>query len=160
MPGYIPELREATSADSDLCLEIKRLSFGDYVDQIWGWDEGLQRRLHEKDFEPEKFKIVHLDGQDIGLLSVREEGNSIWIGQVYILPIHQNKGHGTRLIQNVIAEADRACKSVKLQVLKINPARKLYERLGFVVTGTNGPHHVMERTLSQSARRTASKRSL
>ena len=143
MAGHIPQLRETTAADSDLCLEIKRKSFGDYVDQIWGWDEGLQRRLHVKDFEPGKFKIVHLDGQDIGLLSVREEGNRFWISQIYILPIHQNKGYGTRLIQNVIAEADRAGKSVKLQVLKINPARKLYERLGFVVTGTNGAHHVM-----------------
>ena len=152
MAGYIPQLRDATEADSDLCFEIKRQSFGDYINEIWGWDEGLQRRLHIKDFDPSKIRIVHVEGQAIGLLSIREEGNSLWIGQIYILPIHQNRGYGTRLIQNVITTADQGGKTVKLQVLKINPARKLYERLGFITTGTNGPHHVMERSASGSAR--------
>jgi GNAT superfamily N-acetyltransferase len=145
-------LRDTVEADSELCFQIKKKSFGNYIEEIWGWDEGVQRQLHEKDFEPGKFKIVQLDEIDIGLLGVRVEGTSLWVGQIYILPLHQNRGYGTRLIRDVIAEADRQGKTVKLQVLKTNPARKLYDRLGFLVTGTNGPHHVMERPLSESVR--------
>jgi GNAT superfamily N-acetyltransferase len=152
MANQKPQLREADLSDSDLCFEIKRKAFGDYIEEIWGWNEQLQRQLHDKDFEPGKFKIVHLDGQDIGVLGVRPEGNSLWISKIYILPLHQNRGYGTRLIREVVAEADRQGKSVKLQVLKINLAKKLYDRLGFVITGTNGPHHVMERPVSASAR--------
>jgi ribosomal protein S18 acetylase RimI-like enzyme len=85
-------------------------------------------------------------------LGIRPEGNSLWISKIYILPLYQNRGYGTRLIREVIAEGDRQGKSVKLQVLKINLAKKLYDRLGFVITGTNGPHHVMERPCSASAR--------
>ncbi len=152
MPDHTPQLRQVTAADSDLAFAIKKKSFGGYTDEVWGWDEGLQRRLHDRDFESERFQIVHLAGQDIGLLGLRAEGSSLWIGQIYILPIHQNKGYGTRLIQDVITEANQSGQSVKLQVLKINPARELYERLGFVITGTNGPHHVMEHAVSRSAR--------
>lgn len=146
MAERIPILREATEADRELTFEIKKKAFGEYIEEIWGWEESVQRALHNKDFEPERYQIVQLDGQDIGLLGVRSEGDSLWISQIYILPIHQNKGYGTRIIQRVIADAEGEGKSIKLQVLKINPARKLYERLGFVVTGTDGPHHVMERS--------------
>lgn len=158
MMERIPQLRDATADDSELCFEIKKKAFGVYIDEIWGWDEGMQRRLHEKDFDSSQFRIIQLQGQNIGLLGVRVEGNSLWVSQIYVLPIHQNKGYGTRIIQGVIGEAEREGRSVKLQVLKINPARKLYERLGFVVTGTNGPHHVMEHALSQSARSTAERK--
>jgi GNAT superfamily N-acetyltransferase len=152
MQQRIPQLRDATAADRDLCFEIKKKAFGNYVDEIWGWEEGVQRRLHDKDFVPDQCRIVTLNSQNVGLLVISTEGNSLWINQIYILPIHQNRGYGTRIIQGVIGEADQVGKTVKLQVLKINPAKKLYERLGFTVTGTNGPHHVMERALVQSVR--------
>jgi GNAT superfamily N-acetyltransferase len=152
MAQHTPVLRPATEADSDLCFQIKKKAFGDYIKEIWGWDEGMQRRLHEKDFEHSRFRIIQLEDQDIGLLSVRTEGDSLWISQIYILPLHQNHGYGTRMIHEVIHDADQQQKTVKLQVLKINPARKLYDRLGFIVTGTNGPHHVMERAVAASAR--------
>jgi hypothetical protein len=35
---------------------------------------------------------------------------------------------------------------VRLQVLKVNPARQLYERLGFCVTGGDEFRHQMERS--------------
>jgi GNAT superfamily N-acetyltransferase len=152
MNEHIPTLRDTTEADSELCFQIKKKSFGDYIEEIWGLDEGVQRRFHEKDFEPSKFRIVQLGDLDIGLLGVRAGGNSMWVGQTYILPLHQNQGYGTHLIRDVISEAELQGKTVKLQVLKTNPARRLYDRLGFLVTGTNGPHHVMERPLSESVR--------
>jgi ribosomal protein S18 acetylase RimI-like enzyme len=48
------------------------------------------------------------------------------------------------LIRQVIREAGPS--PVTLQVLKTNPrARKLYERLGFHVTGRSGTHDFMRR---------------
>lgn len=151
MTTRVPLLRDATRADADLCFRIKKQAFGEYVDEVWGWDEGLQRRLHDRDYDEAVVKVVQVDGKDIGYLVVTDDGTSVWVGQIYILPLFQNRGFGTRLVRDVIRGADAVGKSVKLQVLKINPARNLYERLGFVVTGTNGPHHVMERPVTRSA---------
>jgi len=46
----------------------------------------------------------------------------------------QRQGIGSRVIRAVIDEATRERKAVTLSVVKINPARRLYERLGFSVT--------------------------
>ncbi|MBW4512743.1 MAG: GNAT family N-acetyltransferase [Scytonematopsis contorta HA4267-MV1] len=48
-----------------------------------------------------------------------------------LLPEYQCLGIGTQLIQSVISQAKSLNKPVVLHVLKINPAKSLYERLGF-----------------------------
>ena len=52
---------------------------------------------------------------------------------------------GTHLVQQVIALSEQRRIPVQLQVLKVNPARQLYERLGFRVTGGDEYRHFMER---------------
>ncbi|HCK11816.1 MAG TPA: hypothetical protein DHW45_18215 [Candidatus Latescibacteria bacterium] len=42
---------------------------------------------------------------------------------ICILPIHQNRGYETQLIQEASSKSKRTGRSVKLQVLEINPAR-------------------------------------
>jgi len=44
------------------------------------------------------------------------------------------QGIGSRVMRAVIDEAAYEGKAVTLGVMKINPARRLYERLGFSVT--------------------------
>ena len=41
MADHIPSLRPATDQDSDLCFDIKKKAFGEYVEEIWGWDEDV-----------------------------------------------------------------------------------------------------------------------
>jgi RimJ/RimL family protein N-acetyltransferase len=59
----------------------------------------------------------------------------------------QRQGIGTSVIQQVLDEARRSGKPVALQVLKVNPARRLYERLGFSVTGENETLYFMKATV-------------
>ena len=53
--------------------------------------------------------------------------------QIQLAPSLQGQGFGAQIIQSVISEARDAGASLKLDVLKVNPARRLYERLGFTV---------------------------
>ncbi len=53
--------------------------------------------------------------------------------QIQIAPALQGQGLGTALLLECIAQARAAGKDITLHVLKANPARRLYERLGFVV---------------------------
>jgi len=46
----------------------------------------------------------------------------------------QRKGIGTEVMKRLIGEAAQVHQTVRLNVVKINPARRLYERLGFRVT--------------------------
>jgi ribosomal protein S18 acetylase RimI-like enzyme len=63
---------------------------------------------------------------------------------IEVLPDWQGKGIGTTVIQRMIEGAQKAEKPFRLQVFKVNPARKLYERLGFIKTGETETHIQME----------------
>jgi GNAT superfamily N-acetyltransferase len=56
------------------------------------------------------------------------------LGQLFVDAPHQRKGIGTEVLRGIIEEASRRRLPVRLAVVKINPSRKLYERLGFRVT--------------------------
>jgi GNAT superfamily N-acetyltransferase len=66
-------------------------------------------------------------------LTMREHVVATW-GQLFILPAHQGQGVGRHLVENLIAEAAHAGLPIRLRVLRVNPARLFYEKLGFVVT--------------------------
>lgn len=53
--------------------------------------------------------------------------------QIQLAPSLQGRGLETQLLDEIIREARSARASIRLGVLKVNPARRLYERLGFVV---------------------------
>jgi ribosomal protein S18 acetylase RimI-like enzyme len=70
-----------------------------------------------------------------------------FLARIAILPEFQNQGIGTAILQKIIGAAPTH-KPLRLQVFKINPARRLYERLGFVKTGATRTHLCMERAAS------------
>lgn len=78
--------------------------------------------------------IVLADGQPVGLLRVHRGSRDWAILQVQLLPQYRRVGIGSRLIAEVLDEARGVGARVSLSVLKNNPARALYERLGFTVT--------------------------
>jgi GNAT superfamily N-acetyltransferase len=90
-------------------------------------------------------KVILLPDQPVGLWKVaREDWDLI---QVQLAPRLQGQGLGTQLIQSLIAEAREAGASLKLKVLRANPARHLYQRLGFVVTAET--QHGLEMRLAR-----------
>ena len=60
---------------------------------------------------------------------------SLFIDNMHVIPEAQGKGIGTWLLEQVIRDAREKKLAVTLTVLKTNPARRLYERLGFQVYG-------------------------
>jgi GNAT superfamily N-acetyltransferase len=65
------------------------------------------------------------------MLKVEEREDCIYIGDIQIDRVYRSKGIGTQLIKTAIESALIANKPIRLRVLKGNPARDLYLRLGF-----------------------------
>jgi len=61
------------------------------------------------------------------------------------MPEHRGSGVGTRLLKRVFAEADAAGKPVSIHVESYNPAKRLYDRMGFTQVGDHGVYLLMER---------------
>jgi ribosomal protein S18 acetylase RimI-like enzyme len=137
-------LRAVTAEDEDWLYELNRAALGSYVEQIWGkWDELWQRQYFHEHFDPGVSRIVVYRGQDVGILRVEERIADVAMAVIELLPAFQRMGIGTTVISEVRADAHRRHLPVVLQVFKVNPARRLYERLGFVVSGETATHYQM-----------------
>lgn len=78
-----------------------------------------------------------------------DEDDHVMVGKIELLPAFQRQGIGTLLMTRILGAAEARQVPVRLQVLRTNtPARRLYERLGFTVTGQTETHFQMERTFT------------
>ena len=140
------KLRPTTPEDAEFLYQLLKATMREYVDQTWGWDEDWQRAYFEMRFDPAKNQIIVLDNCDIGVIATEKSEDEILLSSLYILPEYQGRGIGTRLIEELLAQAFRDGLPVGLRVLKVNPARRLYERLGFVVLEEKDTHYYMKAT--------------
>lgn len=139
-------LRICQMGDKDWLFDLVRETMGDYIAQTYGqWDEEHHRARFEAAFDPNEWRIIVFGGKDAGMLQVEERPATFWISNIQIDPRLQRLGIGTTVIRSIIDDAERAGKSVTLRVFKVNPARGLYEKLGFEVSGENETHWYMEK---------------
>ena len=126
------ETRAAAPADTEFCFRLHRAAMGDVVAGIWGWDEDVQRGLHERGFTPGRRRIVRWRGRDVGMIDVRRDAGSIYLARIEIHPDFQGGGIGVRLVNALVDEAVRDGKELLLDVLAPNVrAYELYRRIGF-----------------------------
>ena len=109
-----------------------------YAERTWGTWNG------RADLDPTHDRIVQLAGRDIGLIGVDRRSDHWLLNKLYLLPEHQNQGIGGFLLERLKDDARSAQATLRLTVLEINPARRFYERHGFVLTHTIPPRHHME----------------
>lgn len=136
--------RPVTDADYEWLLRLGERTMRAYAEQTYGpWDEALVRRLFAERWRPAHSRIVVVDGQDVGRLELLPTERGVEVGSIAVVPEYQGRGLGTALLAEVLRDARRDRRVVTLRVLKVNPARRLYERLGFVVTGETATHFLM-----------------
>lgn len=145
-------LREASRDDADFLYQLHRTAMQTYVVQTWGqWDEGWQSQYFSEHFNPNACQIVVADKMDIGVISLIRRATDMFLSHVELLPAYQRQGIGTQLILALATEARQKRIPIVLQVLKVNPARRLYERLGFSITGETTTHYLMSTASTGSA---------
>lgn len=123
---------------------LAREALGPYVDEIWGWRDDEQRRLQQVWFARTQVQVIEADNEPVGCLSVVEHDDYVFVDRIALLPSVQGLGIGTHLMRLVMDGAARRSLPVRLSVLENNPARRLYERLGFRVTRVEPPRIKME----------------
>jgi GNAT superfamily N-acetyltransferase len=143
LTGYT--LRPAQMADYQFLYTLHRATIREYVAEIWGWDEAWQRDYFRQKFDPAATEIIGFDGRDIGILKLERRPDELFLALIEILPEWQGRGIGAAVILDVLAQGVQWGLPVTLQVLYNNPARFLYERLGFVLTGRTETHLTMRR---------------
>jgi GNAT superfamily N-acetyltransferase len=136
--------RPARSQDFDYC---KRIYFGEmeWIIRELHLDELAQAESFQKQWDHTQVRIITLQGADIGWVQTFTQDDSLFIAQLFIEHPHQRRGIGTEVMKRLINEAARLNQAIRLDVVKINPALQLYERLGFRISGEEDRKFYMKR---------------
>jgi predicted acetyltransferase/GNAT superfamily N-acetyltransferase len=138
-------LRSARREDFAFCRRLKHETMRWIIEQLFGWDEKRQAENFASQWRAYETRIVTYAGGDVGWLQTRPVEDAIFVASIYLDAPFHGRGIGTQVMQLVIDEARRDRKAVTLDVVKINPARRLYERLGFRTTGEDEYKFYMRR---------------
>jgi len=125
-------LRAVCLADEPFLLSLRKLTMTGHLQNANQPTDDVEHMTRIR-FHIDDARIIQCNAVDVGLLKAyRSEG--CWVVlQVQVLPDHQKQGIGSEAIKTILAIAKREKVIVRLAVLKDNQARRLYERLGFVV---------------------------
>jgi ribosomal protein S18 acetylase RimI-like enzyme len=121
----------------------------------WGWADAqreaflqLQFRAQQLHYQSQMPQAVHqivcLDDQPIGRLILATDDEVITLADIALLPEYRNRGIGSGLIRDILATAAATGRRVRLHVAIHNPARRLYDRLGFRHLAQDGINYLME----------------
>ncbi len=123
--------------------------FRDVVTSQFGqWDNDQQREFFDKKWNPSNYQIIGVDNTDAGVISVFAHTDHVWLSEIQVDPAFQNRGLGSRVVQDIVDHARAENLPVRLQVLHKNRAKELYLRLGFQEVDRTETHVKMERKSS------------
>jgi GNAT superfamily N-acetyltransferase len=118
------------------------------------WDEATKQAFLTLQYEAQRldyrarfpeasFDVVEWDGEPVGRLYVDRSGGETHLIDITLLPDHQGRGLGSTLLKSLLQESAATGHPVTLHVQARNPARRLYERLGFETVVDEGVYRLM-----------------
>lgn len=121
----------------------------------WGLDEVMlaqmlrmqyagQQGTYRAQFPAADHHLILRHERPIGRLLVDRTDAEVLLVDVTLVPEARGSGLGTRLLRALQAEAAEKGLPLRLKVVLTNPARRLYQRLGFVGLDDDGVYEQME----------------
>lgn len=148
-------LRPAGPGDAERLYQIYASTRADEL-AVVPWDASAKEAFLRMQFNaqdsyyratfPHTSYDLIVGGDDvIGRLYLDRSGPAWVVIDIALLPEHRGQGIGTRLLREILVQATAAGKPVRVHVEHFNPARHLYDRLGFSEIEDQGVYLLLER---------------
>jgi len=136
-------LRPEQDGDDPLLYEIYAATRTSEL-ELTGWDQptraaflGMQFRAmrsgYASMFPRARFSIILLNGQPAGRIVIDRCETNIHVVDIALLPSRYGQGIGTVVMKEILREAERSQKLVRLRALRDERTLRFYRRLGFRV---------------------------
>ena len=138
-------LRPARAEDYDFALALYAETIKPYTIAFMPWIDAVENARFARLWTPADTRIITFEGADVGWLEAADTGDEFVLKQFYVVPAQQQRGVGTQERALLLAEWEPQRRPIELNVLKNNPARRLYQRLGFATVGETDIKYLMRR---------------
>ncbi|RNF83588.1 GNAT family N-acetyltransferase [Montanilutibacter psychrotolerans] len=134
--------RPASEGDIPFLLSLRRETMDGHL-MASGGSTTEEAHLARLMYHFDCAEVLTRNGHPVGLLKLQRFPDEWQIIQIQLSRDFQGQGIGRALLEELLADAAAAGADVSLGVLKANPARRLYERLGFEVVGEDALEYRM-----------------
>jgi ribosomal protein S18 acetylase RimI-like enzyme len=140
------EFRAVRPTDFVYCWTVYSEAIRPLATALGQWNEKAHQRAIEQAIAEPDASILVVERSDAGWLTVNETRFEVHLTHLYIEADRRRHGLGTRFLNWMVERAQHKHKTLTLEVLSNNKdARRLYERVGFVNQGVDGPRIRMRR---------------
>ncbi len=153
MTAIVPTLRDALPSDRAFLLALYASTRAEEFAHL-GWPVEMERAFMKMQFDAQRgdyehrhpgalCQIVEVRRCPVGRLWVAQDARSLTVLDISLVAELRGQGIGTHCLRRVQRRAAVAGLDVELQVVRGNPAQRLYERLGFRDIGAGGVRQAM-----------------
>lgn len=136
-------LRPATEADFESVLALSIRAMREHLERVGRFDPARRRDRMRRQFDAGILHIVEQDGTMAGCIGLDDRCAAVEIHSLFLDTHAQRQGLGEAVFHAVLAA--HPARPFRIEVLKQSPARRFWERQGFVLTGEAEFDWLMER---------------
>ena len=144
----------ASTPDDEGFLRVVYSSTREAELAITGWSDEQKaafcaQQFHAQDthyrqhYPAAQFFVIEIENQPAGRLYIDRRAQEIRVMEISLLPDFRQKGIGSHFLRELQKEAQSTSKILSIHVEAFNPAKRLYERLGFVIKEDQGIYQFM-----------------
>jgi N-acetylglutamate synthase-like GNAT family acetyltransferase len=135
--------RPATEADFEYILDISIRTMREHLERIGRFDPVRRRARMRQHLDAGSLHLIERGGAVWGCLGLYDRGARMELHSVFLEPAQQGRGLGAQVFA-ALREAHPG-RAWWIEVLKESPARRFWERQGFVLTGEAPFDWILER---------------
>lgn len=138
----IVRFRQASFNDRLFLLKLRKVSMTEHLSNAGiELDDSVHMQRVDEYFSDSQ--IICYQERAIGLIKLGQFPHKIHIRQFQLLPQYHGLGIGSKVLELLKRKACERQLAISLNVLLNNPAKELYLRHGFIITGENELEYAM-----------------
>ncbi len=136
MTGLHIELLPVEATDAEALVLLRIAAMRDSLERIGRFDARRARERFLSGFQPRHTRHIVKDGVRVGFVVVKPVDDGLLLDHLYVHPACQGMGIGSRIMRQILAEADGENRCVRVGALKGSEANRFYVRHGFELVDT------------------------
>ncbi len=140
--------RPAAEADFNYVLDLSIRTMRAHLERIGRFDPARRRGRMRQHLDAGSLRVILRGGECLGCLGLYDHGERMELHSFFLEPRLQGRGVGAEIFAALCALHPGRCWWI--EVLKESPARRFWERQGFVLVGELPFDWVMERAAEAS----------